>query len=753
MHRFRLLVVVIAFIGSACSKDPAAEKARFMKRGTDYFTQGKYAEALVEFRSAEQLDPNDGELRMRIAETYLRTGDGRKALDESVRAADLRPDDALAQLKAGSLLLHAARFDDARDRADKILEKDANNVDARVLKANALAGLKDSSGALTEIEDAIKTNPDRGATYANLGALQLRRGDRQAAEDAFKRAAELDPKSTAAQMALGNFYWNIGDFPSAEEHLKKAVEVSDGDPIALRFLACLYIATGRIRLAEDPLKRLADRTQAPEDRFGLAEYYLLLRNDEAARAILEPLERDRQTSAEAKVRLAAIDYRTGRRKEAFERLDAALQSDKPPQNGFLIRATLNLGDAHLDEALADVQSAIKIDPSSTPAHFLLGRIQTLRNQPDAAIAAYQEALRLNPRATDARIALAQLQMGQGDLDTAVAMARDALSADPSNADAQLLIAKGLVARREYARAAQELQQLNKRFPNSVAVLNELGMLAGHQGNAASARANFERVLALQPNNEDALLGLVSLELASGRPDVARKLMTSHISSNPTAPLLTLAARTYAASGDRDSAEKALKQAIDVDSAYLPAYVALGTMYVAQNQLEQAEKEFETLAEKSPKPEGARTMLGILKEARGDTTGAREQFERVLDANPEAAVAANNLAWILSQTGGNLDVALDLAKRAAKNLPDFAPVNHTLGTIYLKKDLKPLSIAAFSRAVEEDEANPTYHFDLGRAYASSGDVQHARQSLSRALELNPKFAGADEARRLLITLKT
>jgi hypothetical protein len=33
------------------------------------------------------------------------------------------------------------------------------------------------------------------------------------------------------------------------------------------------------------------------------------------------------------------------------------------------------------------------------------------------------------------------------------------------------------------------------------------------------------------------------------------------------------------------------------------------------------------------------------------------------------------------------------------------------------------------------------------------VQHARQSLSRALELNPKFAGADEARRLLITLKT
>ena len=80
------------------------------------------------------------------------------------------------------------------------------------------------------------------------------------------------------------------------------------------------------------------------------------------------------------------------------------------------------------------------------------------------------------------------------------------------------------------------------------------------------------------------------------------------------------------------------------------------------------------------------MVGVLLEAKGDIEGARDRFERVLQIDPEAAVAANNLAWIYAQHGGNLDVAMHLAQTAQKRMPEVAEVGDTLGFIYYKKNL-------------------------------------------------------------------
>ena len=104
------------------------------------------------------------------------------------------------------------------------------------------------------------------------------------------------------------------------------------------------------------------------------------------------------------------------------------------------------------------------------------------------------------------------------------------------------------------------------------------------------------------------------------------------------------------------------------------YGALGQLYLAQGKLASARAEFETLAERSPKSVAALTMVGIILQVEGDVDGARDRFERVLRIDPEAAVAANNLAWIYTEHGGNLDVALQLAQSAQKRLPGVAQVS-------------------------------------------------------------------------------
>ena len=89
----------------------------------------------------------------------MKAGDGGNAVREFVRAADLLPDDADLQIQVGNFLLASGRFDDARVRAEQVLNRTPENVDALVLRGNAMAGLKDLDGALTEFEKAAAADP------------------------------------------------------------------------------------------------------------------------------------------------------------------------------------------------------------------------------------------------------------------------------------------------------------------------------------------------------------------------------------------------------------------------------------------------------------------------------------------------------------------------------------------------------------------------------------------------------------------
>ena len=108
-----------------------------------------------------------------------------------MRAADLLPNDADAQLKAGALLLLAGRAEGAKASADKAIAVNPKNADARVPRANAMAGFRDVDGALDEMQQALRLDR-RSSLQINLGAVQQARGNLPGAESAFRQAAATD---------------------------------------------------------------------------------------------------------------------------------------------------------------------------------------------------------------------------------------------------------------------------------------------------------------------------------------------------------------------------------------------------------------------------------------------------------------------------------------------------------------------------------------------------------------------------------
>ncbi len=751
--RFGAAVLALV-VAVGCSKNPQKAKKEYFDSGNAYYAQQKYKEAVVEYRNAIQQDPKYGEARYKLAEAYSKLNDVPNAYREYIRAADLLPNDNEAQLKAATFLLIAGQSEDAKSRADKVLARDPKNVQAQVVRANALAGLKDLDGAISEINEAIQLDPKQASTYANLGALQLARGRQDEAEASFKKAVDTDPKNVNAQLALGNFYWSAGRPADAEASFKHASELEPGNLLANRALATFYLASNRAAEAEKYLKTVAETSKDGPSRLALADYYAGMNRPDEALPILNALAGEQQTFAEAKARIAAIQFAQNRRDEAHKTIDEVLAKQPNNTKALLVKARFLVADNKIDEALVKVKAAVTADPQSAVGHYMLGSLYASRNDVDEAVKSFREVLKINPRAVPAQLQLSRLELLRGGAASSVQFAEDAVKNQPENAVARLILVKSLAANGELARADTELGTLLTKYPKSAAVHAEAGNLAMRKKDLVRAKKEYETAQEIEPGSLDALTGLVSLDVVNGKPQEGLARVNAAIQKAPkAAPLYLLAASVQAKSGDAAGAEQSLRKAIDLDSSLLQAYGMLGGLYVAEKKLDQGAAEFEKITKQQPKNIGAHTMIAMILQQQGKQAEAQKKYEQILQMDNHAAVAANNLAWMYAESGTNLDQALQLAQTAKAALPEQPEVNDTLGFVYLKKDLAQLAVPPLRVSVQKDPQNPIYHYRLGLAYFKTGDKASAKQELETALKLNASFPGADDAKATLARLQS
>src|SRR5262249_2906146 len=225
-----------------------------------------------------------------------------------------------------------------------------------------------------------------------------------------------------------------------------------------------------------------------------------------------------------------------------------------------------------------------------------------------------------------------------------------------------------------------------------------------------ARKALDRAESLAPKSLDVLSARVAADFKAKDVAGAKARVDARLTEDKSPAMLVLAAKIYMAARDQAAAERVLRDAIEPDASNLETYSMLGQLYLSQHKIDEARKEFESIAQRQSKPIAALTMIGMLHQAQGDVSLARKRYEEVVALDPNAAVAANNLAWILVEAGENLDVALRHAQAATAAAPDVPEIMDTLGWVYYKKNQAPLAIPLFKRCVEKapDAANYHYH---------------------------------------------
>jgi tetratricopeptide (TPR) repeat protein len=743
------LLLLCAAITSSCE---APDAETYFTQAKAYIESGKDLEAIVELRSAVQTAPQRGDIRLALADAYQRIGDDRNALDQYVRAADLRDGDTDLQVKVGNLLLMNAQLENAKARADKALAIDTTHVGARILRGTALAGLRDIDGAIAEYSKALGTDPSRDDAYISLGALQAAQGRPKESEAVLKKGVEMAPNSARPRLALADFYWSEGRRLEAEKTLEDALSIEPKNLSIHRALATLFVALERPAEAEPHVRIIAETSKELSDQLALVRYFVLSKRLDDARQLIEALGPSEESSRFATLALAALDADAGKRDIAHARVREVLADDVRNPSALLLQANLLYSDRKYEEALTSVQQVLTSDPRMASAHLLAGKIYIDTNRHAQAITAYEAALKEEPRSLAAAIELGRLHYSAGALDKAETYAQQVLTLQRGNAEAHALLARVYLQGSDLMRARVEVAALEQAAPNSPRALILRASLHEAERKPDAARAVYARALDSNPRILEALQGITRIDLAAGRKkEVTGRLESALGDSHVSLSTLLFAAKTFQTLGDFPKAAATASRAITLDRWSISAQMLLGDVYLSQRRFDEARQQFGVALERQPKSVEAATAIALTFEVQGNRAEAEKHYRKVLAVDSHASVAANNLAYLYASENRNLDEALQLARAAMQATPDDPTVSDTLGWIYVKKNLLELAVSHLEVAAKKLPDNPAVHYHLGVAYLQVGENEKARRALKTALGMKSDFEGATDARRALASL--
>lgn len=311
-------------------------------------------------------------------------------------ALKLEPENTDAMLGKGKALVCQRAYETGIEAFQSVLERDPNNVAARVQLARAYQEqfVSDASRfadrldeALSVLQAAESLAPNDPEVYNTKGVVLFLQGDMEGARTALERAVsqmdggELSAQDQAAiQINLGKAYRELDLLEQALQAFKRAVSLNPSSASAHNNVGDLYY-------------RLGDCDQA---------IYELSQATNLNPNLLD-----------AAANLAISLFECGQVEASLPKFEAAIaipgSINLPPLYTYVSRVYAQLG--RYDDAVRRAQQGALLPPSSADAYYYLGQAYQARGGAgDAANArdAYQKALELDPNYSAAQEALNRL---------------------------------------------------------------------------------------------------------------------------------------------------------------------------------------------------------------------------------------------------------------------------------------------------------------------------------------------------------
>lgn len=241
-------------------------------------------------------------------------------------------------------------------------------------------------------------------------------------------------------------------------------------------------------------------------------------------------------------------------------------------------------------------------------------------------------------------------------------------------------------------------------------LLSVAALAARHGRPEDAIAGYRRVLAIQPQNTQALLSLAALILERGFVDDA----------------------------DLDVGIDVCRTAIPLLPNPAPANVLLGQLLLTAGRPREAIEAY--LAALNLAPASVAAFAGVARAllAAGDAASGLQAADTALELNaafPEAWLARGQALLELHQP----EAAVAAFERGVALAPADARMHLGLGDAYAEIDRDIQALEHMARAVDLDPGSKWAHANLGSMLYRAGELQAAERHCRLALAIDPEMA--------------
>jgi Tfp pilus assembly protein PilF len=299
------------------------------------------------------------------------------------------------------------------------LVDDGNKAPARksppgsplVKEAEGLLAKGDAAGAKAKFEAALKEQPDDARAQLGLGLSEESLNHPEAAERAYRKAAEADPALAEAHNNLGLLLRDKGDLDGAIAALQRATEADPRLASAQANLALSFEEAKQPEQAAAAYKKAV--TLSADDAMLRANYGLFLLNQGQADAAQNELMTALNRAKGDRAALLAIGngLRRSQKPDLAVRAlrEAIAAGEGKPTPALLSELSLAQNAAKDDAgAKASLEEALKLEPKYATAHYLLASLLAAEGDYKSAVLHYKRCIDLDPKSDLARRAKEKL---------------------------------------------------------------------------------------------------------------------------------------------------------------------------------------------------------------------------------------------------------------------------------------------------------------------------------------------------------
>ncbi len=748
-----LLVLLGAGLLQGCTRDPNVKKLKYLESGKNYAAEGKQQEAIIQFSNALKIDHNYAAAHYELAKAYMKIGSIQGGYVELQRTVDLAPTNVQAHLDLGALLLAGHQFPRSTEQAKAVLAIQANNPDAFALLSSIALAQGDRAEALAQIQHALAIEPNRSNFHTALALIQISdTATAQSAEDQLRKAISLDPKNVMAHLVLSSMLEKKGDLQGAQEQSMAAVAIDPKNIRARLALVGIYYRTGNKAAAEDTLRQgteqLADTNEGADL---LWSYYARTGQIDRAASVYADLVNKHPKSVPLKLTYAHILIAQKDFAKATTITDGLTKTNGSDPQVAILNGMLMLHAGKANDAYTVLEKAAKNAPDNVAVKLWLGQAAQAKGDIGAAEENYHDVVRINPSNLDAEKGLAGIANQRGDFTLLAQVAETTLVHYPRSSDAYFWRGLAELHRQEVEKADADFQTAIKNDPNNSSAAEELGVLRLSQKRIPEGKALLEQALILNPNATRALRILVAYDLHEKQPAEALARVKQQIARVPhNGDMYDLLAEVQLSTKDANGAVVTAQKAMQLNPSDGTAVIDYTRAQMMQGNVESAIAKWKEWTNSHPNDARADSILGTLEEAHGDSQSAMECYKKALQIQPDQPVAANNLAYLMMESGQNIDVALSLAQTAHRGMPDSPNTADTLAWAYYHKGTYEFARDLLEGALKTSPDNASIQYHLGMTYIKLGDKADAILHLKKAAALAPNTQTGKDANKALNT---